>query len=139
MEPTGLLLAMTASRWHRAVEPVLQEHGVSLLHVQLLEAIDTLCKRGTAPHQADVSRYTGIDVMTLSINVRALTERELIARHTRPHDARRVFVELTEPGSQLLATVREGLFKADAVVFPNDDRRTALRHVLTTCVEDTTA
>jgi DNA-binding MarR family transcriptional regulator len=138
MEPTGLLLAMTASRWHRAVEPVLQEHGLSLLHVQLLEAIDTLGTRGTEPHQADLSRYTGIDVMTVSINVRALMERELVVRHSRPHDARRLFVELTQKGIQVLTTVREGLDALDAVVFPNNDRRAALRHALTTCVEGTT-
>ncbi len=138
MEPTGLLLAMTASRWHRAVEPVLQEHGVSLLHVQLLEAIDCLCKRGTAPHQADVSRYTGIDVMTVSINVRALTERNLLVRQNLPHDARRVFVELAQGGTELLERVRDGLNAADAVVFPTEERRAALRHVLMTCVEDTT-
>lgn len=138
MEPTGLLLAMTASRWHRAVEPVLQEHGVSLVHVQLLEAVDCLCRRGAAPHQADVSRYTGIDVMTVSINVRALTERELLIRQQRPHDSRRVFVELAEAGVELLTKVRDGLQNADAMVFPNDERRATLRHALMTCVEDTT-
>ena len=138
MEPTGLLLAMTASRWHRAVEPVLQEHAVSLLHVQLLEAIDALCTRGTAPHQADLSRYTGIDVMTVSINVRALSDRELVVRHSRPNEARRLFVELTPAGIELVSAIRAGLDALDAVVFPNEDRRTALRHALTTCVEEPT-
>lgn len=138
MVPTGLLLAMTGSRWHRAVEKVLHEHHVSLAHVLVLEAVDHLCRRGALPHQADVSRFTGIDVMTVSINVRALAGRDLIVRNLKPNSARRVFVELAPQGVELLARVRDGLHAADAVVFPNDERRMALQHVLLTCVEDST-
>ncbi len=138
MVPTGLLLAMTGSRWHRAVETVLQEHHVSLAHVLVLEAVDHLCRRGTPPHQADVSRFTGIDVMTISINVRALAGRDLIIRSVKPSSTRRVFVELAPPGVVLLARLHDGLHAADAAVFPNDERRMALHNMLLTCVEDST-
>lgn len=113
----GIRLYLAASRWRAHVDAVYRDAGLSPLQVNVLLAVQTLQKSVGVAKQVHVANYAGVDVMTLSKNVRALEDEKLVRRVSDPSDSRARLVELTREGAARLKKVEKGLEKADRDIF----------------------
>ncbi len=86
---------------------------------------------------SDVAAWQGVDKSTMTIQLRRLTERGLLARNTDPDDRRAVRIGATDEGRRLHADVtRHGAGVLEAMLddWPADDRQ-ALARLLTRFAE----
>ena len=86
---------------------------------------------------SDVAAWQGVDKSTMTIQLRRLTERGLLARNTDPDDRRAIRIAATDEGRRLHADVTRhgaGILEAMLDDWPADDRQ-ALARLLTRFAE----
>ncbi len=127
----GAVLLMAASRWLVLAEGLFAKHEVSAIQVRILIAADTLHGTNGPAHQADIARWAGLDVMTLSKNVRLLESAGFVLRAPHPTDSRARTVAVTEKGRAKLMKIEKGLAKLDAKVFGDIGGLQKMRKTLT--------
>ncbi len=102
----GLLCELLTS----AMEPKLQEAGISLGTFELLSAIYASGGRAT---QVEVARRLGITPPSLSEAVKAACSRELVEQHSDSDDARRKILKLTPRGKKAMQSIVKGVSFAE--------------------------
>src|SRR5476651_1423749 len=80
-----------------AIEPKLQETGVSLGTFELLSAVHASGGKAT---QVEIARRLGITPPSLSESVKGATARNLIEQHVDSDDGRRKILKLTPTGKK---------------------------------------
>jgi len=133
----GIRLYLAASRWRAHVDAVYRDAGLSPLQVNVLLAVQTLQRTTGIAKQVHIASYAGIDVMTLSKNVRALEEEALIRRVDDPSDSRARLVELTREGTARLKKVEKGLEKADRDIFTDGKSMGAFERTISMVITNT--
>ena len=98
----GLLCELLTS----AMEPKLQDAGISLGTFELLSAIYASGGRAT---QVEVARRLGITPPSLSEAVKAACSRELVEQHSDTDDARRKILKLTAKGRKAMQSIVKGV------------------------------
>lgn len=86
-------------------------------------------------NQVAIARFAGLDVMTMSKNVRILEGMGLVKRTTNAHDSRARTVELTKDGTARLKKLEKGLDKADVKAFDELGGVQKLRRTLAAYLE----
>jgi len=114
---TGIHMYLVAARWRAAVDGAYRQADVSPLQFNVLIAIQALQKHDGSAKQVHIARYAGVDVMTLSKNVRALEDAGLVRRLEDPHDSRARIVELTREGTNRVKQLEKALGKLDKQIF----------------------
>lgn len=96
----GLSFAKVYNKWHKQIKDALQE--VKLTHPQfiVLASLAYLCQSDTEINQIDISRQSGIDVMTVSTILKNLEKQNLIKRQASVKDTRAKIIELTSQGQE---------------------------------------
>lgn len=133
----GIRLFLAACRWRSHVDYVYREAGLSPLQVNVLLAIQTLLKANGLAKQVHVANYAGIDVMTLSKNVRWLQDEGLLRRLPDPSDSRARLLELTREGTNRLKKVEKSLEKIDADVFGDGKSISAFERTISAVIANT--
>ncbi|HBB26320.1 MAG TPA: hypothetical protein DCZ59_08655 [Bacteroidetes bacterium] len=133
----GIRLYLAAARWRAHVDAVYREAGLSPLQVNVLLAVQTLQRTVGSAKQVHVANYAGVDVMTLSKNVRVLEDEKLIRRVADPADSRARLVELTRDGAARLKKVEKGLEKADRDIFTDGKSMGAFERTISMVITNT--
>lgn len=131
----GLLLLVSASRWRSEAEASLEDAGVSAIQSMILVAAQVLFTSEGAANQVGIARFIGLDVMTMSKNVRILEKGGLVVRGVSTKDSRARTVELTKLGSTRLKKLVKGLEGVDEKAFDNVGGMQKLRKSLTAYLE----
>ncbi len=113
----GMVLLLAAARWRAAAEDVLSSVGVSAIQAQILVGAHVLHTAEGPANQVHIARWAGLDVMTMSKNVRLLEADGLVKRATNPADTRARTVALTPDGIARLRKLEKGLAKRDDRIF----------------------
>lgn len=113
----GLMLLLASSRWRMAADAVFEECNVSAIQTMILVSTQALQNEEGPANQVAIARFAGLDVMTMSKNVRILEGMGLVKRTTNAHDSRARTVELTKDGTARLKKLEKGLDKADVKAF----------------------
>jgi len=113
----GVMLLLASSRWRLAADAVFEDCKVSAIQTMILVSTQALHTEDGPANQVDIARFAGLDVMTMSKNVRILESNGLVKRTTNPRDSRARTVELTKDGVSRLKKVEKGLDKADEKAF----------------------
>ena len=93
-----------------AMEPKLEESGLSLGTFELLSAIHGSGGRAT---QVEVSRRLGITPPSLSESVRTAAARGLVEQHADSDDGRRKILKLTPAGRKAMTSIVKGVNNAE--------------------------
>jgi MarR family transcriptional regulator for hemolysin len=93
-----------------AMEPKLQDSGVSLGTFELLTAIHASGGRAT---QIEVARRLGITPPSLSESVKGAASRNLIEQHIDSDDGRRKILKLTHSGRKAMQSIVKGVNNAE--------------------------
>jgi MarR family transcriptional regulator for hemolysin len=93
-----------------AMEPKLEESGLSLGTFELLSAIHGSGGRAT---QVEVSRRLGITPPSLSESVRTAASRGLVEQHADSDDGRRKILKLTPAGRKAMTSIVKGVNNAE--------------------------
>lgn len=133
----GIRLFLAASRWRSHVDTVYREFGLSPLQVNVLIAAQTLLKTSGLAKQVQVASYAGVDVMTLSKNVRWLEDEGLLKRLPDPTDSRARLIELTREGVSRLKKVEKALEKIDPDVFGDGKSLNAYEKTISAVITNT--
>lgn len=133
----GLLLLLAASRWRFAAESAFEESGLSAIQALVLVSTQALHTKSGPANQVDIARYAGLDVMTMSKNVRILEAQSLVKRATNPTDSRARTVELTKVGAMKLKNVIKDLDTIDDVAFADLGGVNKLRKTLSAYIGTT--
>jgi len=133
----GLLLLLAASRWRFTAESTFEESGLSAIKTLVLLSTHALHTKNGPANQVDIARYAGLDVMTMSKNVRILEAQSLVKRTTNPTDSRARTVELTKEGTVKLKKVVKGLDAIDDVAFDDLGGVQKLRKTLSAYIGNT--
>ena len=131
----GIMLLLAASRWRNSADAIFEEAGVSSIQGMILVAAETLHASDGPANQVNIARYAGLDVMTMSKNVRLLEGLKLIKRGSTPRDSRARTVELTKDGSARLKKIVKGLHRLDEKAFNELSGMQKLRKTLTSFLE----
>ncbi|MCX6140326.1 MAG: MarR family winged helix-turn-helix transcriptional regulator [Candidatus Kapabacteria bacterium] len=131
----GLLLLLAASRWRASADVSLRDAGVSGIQSMILVAAQVLHAESGAANQVNIARFIGLDVMTMSKNVRSLEKNGLVERGVSSKDSRARTVELTKLGSARLKKLVKGLEGVDEKAFDEIGGMQKLRKSLTAYVE----
>ncbi len=135
---TGIHMYLAAARWRAAADDAYRQAGVSPLQFNVLIAIQALQKNDGSAKQVHIARYAGVDVMTLSKNVRALEEAGVVRRLEDPHDSRARIVELTREGTNRVKQLEKALGKLDKQIFADSKGIAAFEKVLSNVFDHTT-
>ncbi len=135
---TGIHMYLAAARWRATADDAYRQAGLSPLQFNVLIAIQALQKNDGSAKQVHVARYAGVDVMTLSKNVRALEEAGVVRRLEDPHDSRARIVELTREGTNRVKQLEKALGKLDKQIFADSKGIAAFEKVLSHVFDHTT-
>lgn len=105
--------------------------------MNVLIAAQTLVKSSGLAKQVHVASYAGVDVMTLSKNVRWLEEEGLLKRLSDPSDSRARLIELTREGVARLKKVEKALEKIDSDVFGDGKSLNAYEKTISAVITNT--
>lgn len=128
---------LAAARWRHAADAAYRDAGISPLQFNVLIGIQALAKTDGATKQVHVARFVGVDVMTLSKNVRALEERGLLRRVDDPQDARARVVSLTREGNAVVKQLEKSLAKVDKMIFSDTKGIPSFEKVLSNVLDQT--
>ena len=103
----------------------------------ILVCAETLHTIDGPTNQVNIARYAGLDVMTMSKNVRLLEGLKLIKRGSIASDSRARSVELTKDGTARLKKIIKGLDRLDDKTFNELGGMQKLRKTLTAFLETT--
>lgn len=95
---SGFLFWKTSTLWQRGIRELLEPLGLTHTQYILLASLRWL---GGAS-QAELSRHTGCDSMTVSAVVRTLAARGRVNRDDNPEDRRAKRLQITQEGLLLL-------------------------------------
>ncbi len=100
----GFVIWRVVNRYMREVDRSLAAAGVDLTHLQFETLIQAawLGRSGTAPMQAELSRFGGIQPMQVSHMLKTLEGKGLVARPRDPTDVRTKRVGVTAAGVEML-------------------------------------
>lgn len=100
----GFVLWRVVNRYLRAVDRALAAAGVDLTHLQFETLIQSawLGRTGEAATQAELARFGGIQPMQVSLMLKTLERKGLVARVRDPADVRSKRIELTAAGLEVL-------------------------------------
>ena len=135
---TGIHMYLAAARWRAAADDAYRQANISPLQFNVLIAIQALQKNDGSAKQVHIARYAGVDVMTLSKNVRALEESGLVRRLEDPHDSRARIVELTREGTNRVKQLERALGRIDKQIFADSKGIAAFEKVLSNVFDQTT-
>ena len=88
--------------WHRHIERQLRVVKLTHLQYVLLAATSDLISDGQVPSQSSLARFTKLEKMMVSKNLRALERRGYVARNPHPENRRANEIGLTESGRRIL-------------------------------------
>ena len=99
-ESTGLLFIRAYHKWHGLIKNKLRT--IDLTHPQfvVLTTLAALLRQKEWVSQTDISRFSDMDVMTISQIIRLLVKKGLIMREVHPKDSRANIILLTDTGLQ---------------------------------------
>ena len=121
-------LAPLLSRAKSAWAAQCQEHGVSMLHVQVLAHLE----RTGRVSMSSLADHLGVSLPNASGIVSRMEERRLIERSHDQGDRRRVIVRLTDAGAAFtneLGDLRRARFTALVASLPADSQQNLLRAI----------
>lgn len=79
----------------------------NIQHIQVVEAVATVIDAGTEAHVNEVATQLALDQSGASRMIRDAVAAGYLTRGDSDHDRRRVVIELTAQGSQLLSQARQ--------------------------------
>lgn len=100
MNATTLLLERLAALMHQSVRDDAAAHGLQAIHVQILGYLARANRYSNFP--IAVAEYFGITRGTVSQSLAVLERKGLLSRQPDPRHGRRVHLELTPAGQQVL-------------------------------------
>jgi len=103
--------------WHRHIERHLGSVNLTHLQYVLLAATSHLLSDDQPPTQIRLAKFTRLEKMMVSKNLRALEQRGLIARNPHPKNARAKEVGLTAEGWRTLGHAFAAAAAAQASFF----------------------
>jgi DNA-binding MarR family transcriptional regulator len=109
----GFLLYRVGHEVGRAFERVLRAYQITPAHFGVLNAVHAY----GAMHQQQVARLLGINRQTIANVVTDLAQRQLLERHTPPHDKRAYVLQLTPDGHQFLTAVDQAAVGIEQTLF----------------------
>jgi DNA-binding MarR family transcriptional regulator len=129
------LLHRAAQRLRGATGRVAEEHGLSLRDHIVLSAL----AKSPGLTQGELGRSLGLDKTTLMSQLDHLESRDLVVRHSAPHDRRLRIPAITEAGEALRARVADAGGAVEAAVLSDfaPDEVQAFRRMLFTIIGDT--
>lgn len=118
-ELIGFQLWQAANRWQRLMRLTLAP--LDLTHVQYLllaglAELDAMADE-TAVNQNQIAGHLGMDKMMASKVIRALADRQLLARKASDQDARAIIVWLMPEGQAIIEAANNVVAEADAQFF----------------------
>ncbi len=99
----GFLLWRVAHRYQREIDRACAEVDLTHLQFVALTMSAWLGREGEAVTQPDLARFSSIHPMQLSNVLKALEEKDLLARPRSEADSRKKHVEVTPKGMEILA------------------------------------
>lgn len=113
-ESPGLLLWQVTNRWQAAQRAALKPFGLTHVQFVLLASLAWLGKPVT---QRELAAHACTDPMMTSQVLRALEQRELVARSAHPSDARARAVSVTRAGKSLANRANAAVENCDRQFF----------------------
>ncbi len=100
----GFVLWRVVNRYVREVDRALAGAGIDLTHLQFETLIQSawLGRSGEAATQAELARFGGIQPMQVSLMLKTLERKGLVARPRDPLDVRTKRVEVTAAGLEAI-------------------------------------
>lgn len=99
-ESTGLLFIRAYHKWHGLMKEQLKQIDLTQPQFVVLTTVAALLRQKDWVSQADIARFSDMDVMTVSQVIRLLIKKELLARDSHPKDRRANIILLTDDGLQ---------------------------------------
>lgn len=91
------------------------QHGLSLSGLELLARLAAADERQM--HLTALAGASGLSLSRVSRIIGALEERELVERHSCPHDARAVHAQINDTGLQLVRSAQSSHFASVQAAF----------------------
>lgn len=125
-ESTGYLFSKVNNLVQGELRRGLGALGITPPQFTVLAALENVSGSGSCITQAQIARYAGMDVMTVSQVIRTLERRGLLARTQSPKDARARAVRLLPEGTAVLGQAFPIVHRVTDELFGCLDARRAL-------------
>ena len=134
-QSTGLLFIRTYHKWHNLVKTELKQLDITHPQFVILTATAALLRQQEWISQADISRFSDMDVMTVSQTIRLLIKKGLLTRQSHPTDSRANAILLTDEGLEKVNQALPLVEKIDQTFFGKLSDKTALFNQLLITLE----
>ena len=125
-ESVGLQFWKLHARWQKRIATELSPYKVTHTQFVILATLLWFQEQSINPSQAEISKVTGIEKMTLSKAIVSLEKLLFIKREKSQEDTRSVLVSLTTKGKKLIPTLLKKVESIDKEVFTTKDADDAI-------------
>lgn len=116
-ESIGLQFWKLHAKWQKRITAELSQYKVTHTQFIILASILWFQEQATQPSQADISKVTDIEKMTLSKAIARLEKMSFVKRVKNKHDTRSISVSLTEKGEKLIPLLLDIVENIDTEMF----------------------
>lgn len=134
-QSTGLLFIRAYHKWHNLVKDELKQLDITHPQFVILTATAALLRQQEWVSQADISRFSDMDVMTVSQTIRLLIKKGLLTRQSHPADSRANSILLTDEGLEKVNQALPLVEKIDQTFFGKLSDKTELFNQLLITLE----
>lgn len=116
-ESIGLQFWKLHTKWQKRITMALSQHKITHTQFVILASIIWFQEQATKPSQADISKVTDIEKMTLSKAIAQLEKLSFVKRVKNEYDTRSISVSLTEKGTNLIPILLKTVEEIDTEIF----------------------